>query len=424
MNKSTTLWCATALLSVCGIISLVGCSSGEAQQNDSKASVANPPRRVTTMVPVQEEIFDFTELVGSVNATDTVDIQAQVSGQLEEVALTPGSFVKEGEVLFRIDKRVFQQEFDARVAAIESQKAALKVLEARLPSLKSEKDRTERLFESGGVSDSEKETAEANYNECVASIEECKVAIMAAEVAKRRAEIDLEYADVVSPIDGMVSRDFVTKGNLISANVTTLAKIVKVDPIHIYFNIYESMAPQLAKLGANGGLEIRFSVGDDNTLYSARLEYSDPYIDPSSGTQQMRAITPNPPLRADGSGEKGASLLPGQLVRVYVPTTTKYAALMVPEACIMSDLSKKYVYTVDGENKVQRTTIELGPLQKQTHLRVVRTGLTPETRVLQDNLLNVRPGDVVEMAEATQITPSRADSTSPPTADTASLDKS
>lgn len=354
---------------------LTGCSQSEsAATSVPQTSIL----QVGVMSPVTRQVTDIIEFTGELRAVDTVDIQSQVSGILSKKLFVSGTTVSEGDVLFEIEPEVYN-------AVLASKKAELGILEARLPRLQTDWNRAQELYPTGALSEVEYEQSLADFKECLASIEQAKAEI-------QKAEIDVKYTKIIAPINGAVSRELVTVGNLVTANDTLLARMVSLDPIHLYFNIDESTLLKLLQqnLSSTNEIPIQFRLSDGETEFTAKLDYSSPYMDSNSGTLQLRAICENP---ANSYGQ--TSLLPGMMAHVQLPVSEEYSALLIPEACIGTDQNLKYVYVVDKENKVQMRQIVLGALQKD-NMRVVQEGIRADDSIVIDNLLRVRPGLTVK----------------------------
>ncbi|MDO4576163.1 MAG: efflux RND transporter periplasmic adaptor subunit [Planctomycetia bacterium] len=362
----------------CGFLSLLLCGCAPSEPANAKSITSETLLQVGVMTPETRNVTDVVVFTGELRAVDTVDIQSQVSGILAKKLFAPGAIVQKGELLFEIEPEVYN-------AVLASRKAELAVLEARLPRLQTDWKRAQELYPSGALSEVEYEQSLADYKECLASLEQAKAEIL-------KAEIDVKYTQIVAPINGAVSRELVTVGNLVTANDTLLAKMVSLDPIHLYFNIDETTLLKLLRQhpDAANKISIPFRLSDGESEFVAKLDYSSPYMDSNSGTLQLRAICENTP---DSHGR--TPLLPGMMAHVQLPVSEEYSAILIPEACIGTDQNLKYVYIVDQENKIQIRQVVLGALQ-QDNMRVVQDGIQADDKIVVDNLLRVRPGLTVE----------------------------
>ncbi len=398
--------------------------SGCIQKKDAQVDARKPTEALPVKIihPTQRQVVDYEEFVGRMLPYDQVDVRARVSGTLirctfkkgaemktnpqtgdafvaEESTphsslLTPNSNdiedlkegyeVKEGQLLFVIDPDVYE-------AALLNAQGQLEVLEARRERMKNDLDRAESLLPQKAISKQDYDLARFNLKECEAQIAVAKATI-------KTAQINLNYTRIYAPIDGYVGYAQESVGNLVQgnagANSTTLVKIVKVDPIYIYLNIDESSVEKLKKIDVarreanpdadlDNSVEFRLS-DEDGFPHQAKIDYHAPILDRSTGARLVRAVCPNPKLL---SGER--QFQPGMTVHVRVGVTDPYDALLVPEDCLGTNQSERFVYVVveDGMPKMQ--IVQLGPLQSD-NMRVIRKGLSKDDNVIADNLMRVR----------------------------------
>ena len=367
---------------------------------------------VETMHPLRREVVDYEEFTGDTRAVDDVMIQAQVSGILTKCDFAEGAFVNKNDVLFEIEPELYQAALDTSVGNLNSAKGELAVLRAREPQLRIEQDRNAKLLASSAVSRSDFDEAKAAHDECLAKIEKAEADILKAEAEVQEALINLKYTKILSPIDGYISRKLVTEGNLIQDHQTELAQIVSHDPIYVFFYIDETTFLKLvenAKRQAAAGtdpeeLHIEFRLTNDdswtdsdgNPLHAGTVRYSDPQMDASSGTLLLRATCPNP--RA--AGAQISEIIPGMMVHIRIPVSSRYTALLVPEEAFGTEQGTRYLYVKDAEGKAQIRRPELGPLQED-NMRVVRSGIEETDEVIVSGLLRLRPGSDVEAKETT-----------------------
>ena len=351
---------------------------------------------VGVMSPVSRVVTDYEEFTGQTTAVDEVDIRAQVLGILKECKFEEGTEVAKDAVLFEIEPEVY-------LAILGSAQGEADALKARIPQLKNELDRQQKLYQDQVVSESEFECAKAEYDECQAKLKKAEANVM-------EAKINLKYTSIRSPIDGYISRKLVTEGNLVqahsSSNSTLLAKMVSLDPIYVIFYVDETTYLKLdalaqAKYKADGNkgngsvtqkIEFRLSNEefytdkDNKPFNTGEIHYSDPFMDQNSGTILLRATCKNL-KRANGTRK----LLPGMVVRVRIPIRENYEALIIPEEAIGTDQGKRYVYVVNTDGTTNIRHLELGPLQ-QDNMRVVRKGLKKDEVLVVSGLLRLRPG--------------------------------
>jgi RND family efflux transporter MFP subunit len=346
------------------------------------------PPKVTVAAPLVRQVRDADEYTGRVEAPQTVEVRARVSGYLEEIYFNDGDYVKEGDPLFLIDPRTYQ-------AALDQAEAKIRLFNAKYLYAKSVRVRNEKLVANNSVTREEYEQSVAAENEALAERN-------SAEADAESARLNLEFTKVNAEISGRIDRRYVTKGNLVQSGVTAtlLTKIVSVDPMYVYFNpdelaylrYTERRVAQEGKREAQPVRERKIETTielADSTLYSEKgtVDFAAASVDPSTGTIEVRAVFPNPQR----------TLTPGLFVRLRVTPETSYEAVLVPERAIGTDQSQKYLLVADEKGIAQRRNVELGT--KQGRLRVVKSGLDAKERVIISGGLLVRAGQPVEAAE-------------------------
>lgn len=353
------------------------------------------PPPVTVAPAIKRQVVDFDEYTGHVEAISSVDVYAKVSGYLEEVAFQDGAMVKEGDLLFLIDKRTYQAEYDQAVSQRNLYQAREKLTKTTLA-------RNEKLVGKGAVS-------QEAYDESVAQADEATAQVQAAESDIAAKKVNLDYCTISSPIAGRIDRTYVTKGNLIQSGVgspTLLTTIVSVDPVYVYFDVDE-----LALLGyieqhvaqtdgrPDGSLKerkipVEVSLAD-GTVYPHRgmIDFGSNQLDAATGTLTVRAIIPNP----DGV------LRPGLFTRIKVASGAPYDAVLVPQRAIGANQSNRFVYVLDESGNAVQKPVTLGT--KQGPLQVVKTGLKEGEQVIINGTLLVRPGKPVKADHSTMPEP-------------------
>jgi RND family efflux transporter MFP subunit len=342
---------------------------------------------VTVAKPIERTVVDQDEYVGRFVAVDTVEIRSRVSGYLSEIDFTDGQMVKKGDLLFVIDHRPFLIVLDQMRANLAQARANLSFTEsdlARGQELVRNKTLSEQVFEQRKQA---KGVAEA--------------AVSAQEAMVHQAELDLnDYSNLRAPIDGRIGDRRVSVGNLVTggngSNTTLLATIVSVDPIRFEFTFdegsylrYQRFAGASGNIAsANSGIPVTLKlIDEDDFSHTGRMDFVDNVIDKSSGTIRGRAVFAN----ADGR------FTPGMFGRIRVPGSLPHTTLLVPDAALGTEQSRKYVLVVDGSNTVRLKYVT--PAQLDGGLRVIKDGLAANDRVIVNGLMRARPGAKVAPEE-------------------------
>jgi multidrug efflux system membrane fusion protein len=382
---------ATTIFSwrLCLPLLLVGLAAGCATSAAEPAAL--PPPVVTVSRPIVREVADQVDFTGRTEARFSVDVRARVTGYLVKMPFVEGSEVKAGELLFEIDPRPYQ-------AQVDKAKADVQLNEAKLKIAKADNVRAKRLGGSQGVaaiSQQELETYQAHEDQAAAELEASKASL-------ESAEINLKFTKVTSPIDGRISRYYLTIGNIVNADSTLLTTVVSEDPIDAYFDAdevtYLAVMRRLLKAPADALSQKTFPVfmglaDEEGYPHQGYIDFTNNVVTSSTGTITVRGVFPNP---ASPSGRR--LLRPGMFVRIRLPISRPHSALLIVERAIGSDQGSKFVYIVDADSTVQYRAIKTGSLQDDG-LRVIEEGLKPEDRVIIDGLQLVRPQMKVQVEE-------------------------
>lgn len=359
------------------------------------------PPDVTVAPAIKRQVVDFSEYTGHIQAVSSVDVYAKVSGYLQKVAFEDGAVVKEGDLLFEIDKRTYQAEYNQAVSQKALYVAKNELAQATLA-------RNKKLVGSGAVS-------QELFDESVASANETAAQVDAADSEIAARKVDLDYCTINAAISGRIDRTYVTDGNLIQSGVgapTLLTTIVSVDPVYAYFDVDELALLSYIRHhdsdtnerrdGSLRELKIPIQIYlADGSVYPhlGTIDFGSNQVNAGSGTLTVRAVVPNP----------SGVLRPGLFVRVKVAAQAPYNAVLVPESAIGADQSDRFVYVLDKDSNAERRSVQLGT--KQGSLRVINEGLAEGEKVIVNGLLLVRPGKPVKPQDTTMPEPPPIDET-------------
>jgi len=345
---------------------------------DKQAGGPPPPMPVQVSHPVSQTVALTETYTGRFTPVEEVDLQARVSGYLESVHFTEGQKVEKGDLMFRIDPRVFDAAL-ARAEAIQKQAAA------RLGLAKSNFATSEKLVKQSAVSKEEFNTRESELAQAEADL-------LAAEANLRSANLDREFADIHAPISGIAGRFNATVGNFISggnAAATLLTTIVPHDPIYCNFEVDERRVLQFTRLffeGQSGGRqgkqsEVEIAVSDrDEFDFKGIINFTENQLDPNTATLQIRA-------KVDNENE---FLTPGLFARVRVPVGEPTERLLVRDAALGFDQDKRFAWVIKEDNTVARTYVQTGSLEGK--MRVITDGITAEDQIAVSGIQLLRPG--------------------------------
>jgi len=354
---------------------LAGCGDSAQQK-----AAAPPPPTVTVAKPTQRTVSDYDEYVGRFAALDSVEVRARVSGYLDSVDFKDGQMVKQGDLLFTIDKRPFQ-------TALDQSRANRQLAQSNLTFTESDLKRAQQLV-------TEKTITEQVFEQRSQAFRNAQASFAAASAAVRQAELDMQFTELRAPIDGRIGDRRVSPGNLVtggtSGNTTLLATIVSQDPIHFEFTFdeasylrYERMAKEGADVASRGpGVNVSLKLIDEKDFtHEGRMDFVDNAIDRSTGTIRGRALFKNP----------NSVFTPGMFARVRVPASPPYQALLVPDTALGTEQAKRYLLVVGADDMVTMKYVTVGQVV-DGGLRVIKEGLAADDRVIVDGLMRARAG--------------------------------
>ena len=370
------------------VVLIVGCRS-----KALPSTTQFPPPEVAVALASTSKVVEYREYTGRTSAVDSVEVRARVSGYLlqtprtkanadstQNVLVDEGKLVKKGDLLFVIDAMPYQ-------LGLQQSLGSLTASEARLQQANSELTRSESLLKSNSLSQSE-------YDQSFASVAELRGQIESLKATAARNQLDLEYTQVRSPIDGLLGQTQVTTGNLVAADSTVLTTVVAVNPIYVEFEVDEQSVLEYRTRILDGKVqsarEVKIAVrlglvNDAGFPREGVIDFVNNITDPGTGNTRVRATFEN---------DTGI-LSPGLFARIQVPFSGEYEAVLVPTKSIAMDQQGRHVMVVGDDKKVSRRTVKLGPIQGD--MTVIREGIKPNERVVTSGLQKIRPNTEVRI---------------------------
>lgn len=353
----------------------------------SGTALAAPNRKPSREAPVvsvikvsRVEVNPATEYVGRVEAIQTVDLRARVEGYITKVAFAEGGEVRRGSLLFQLEKAPYQARFNEAKAQVALAQASLDKALRYIKRLKS--------VRAGAV-------AATDMDNALAAQQTARAQLQQAEANLQQAQLNLGYTTITAPISGIMGRAGYTLGNLVGPGSGALARLVQLNPIRVVYSVSENeYVTAKMKASSNPGqlpaqLVPRLKL-PDGQMYplAGKLDFTDPQVDPGTGTIALRAVFSNP----------DRVLLPGQYVTVLISRRQARYLPVVPQSAVLEDRQGLYVLTVDKDRRVERRGIVRGaPVGTGW---AVESGLKTGEEIIVHGLQLVRPGQTVRTAPA------------------------
>jgi membrane fusion protein (multidrug efflux system) len=341
----------------------------------SKKEAPPPPAPPDVQVAevVQKDVPIYIELVGATLGAEDVEIRARVEGYLVSMNFTEGTFVKKGQLLYKIDSQPFE-------AALDESRANLSTARARVDKTNNDVARLTPLAKQQAVSQQELDNALSSQEAAQA-----QVAAYDAKVAK--AKLDLAYTTITSPIDGLIGTTQKKVGSLIAGGETLLNVVSQINPILFRCAIAEAEYLRIARRGAGGKKSAEKPVGAqlilaDGSVHShkGRLESVERAVDPTTGTLTGQFSFPNPEQ----------ILRPNQYGRARFVTDLKEGAILVPQLAVQEIQGLYSLMVVKPDATVEQRMVKAG--ERVGNLWVIDSGLKPGEKVIVEGLQKVKPG--------------------------------
>ncbi len=390
-------------------LGVAGCSSQSAAA-DSSGGPGGKAKKTGAAVPVvvatvgTRDVPVEIQVIGNVEAYSTINVIAQVSGQLTEAGFKEGDYVKKDDLLFKIDPRPYEAAIQQADANISRDKAMLAQAQANLSRdeaqetyAKSNAGRYRELVAEGIVSKDQSEQIQSNadaLHQAVvadrAAIESAKANIGASTASLETARVNLSYSTIRSPIDGRTGNLTVKQGNVVTANTTNLISINEVEPIYVTFAVPENNLAAVKAAMAQGQQLDVFATpqGDDSVKVQGKLTFIDNNVDMTTGTIKLKGTF----------GNHDRKLWPGEFVRVILRLSTQANALVVPNQAVQTGQNGQFVYVVKADQTVESRSVVTGARVDQD--LVVSKGLAPGEMIVLEGQLRLAPGMKVKYGES------------------------
>jgi RND family efflux transporter MFP subunit len=367
-----------------------------------RKATPEPPRppTVTVSAPARDRIVEWNEYTGRLASIDGVEIRPRVSGYVDAIHFVEAQRVKEGDLLFVIDRRPFEAEVARARAKLSQAKAAQSLARANL-------QRAQSLQRSQTISKEEAEIRLSESQQADADVEEAQAELDA-------ANLQLQFTEIRSPISGIAGRYLVSRGNLVqggSGAATLLTTVVPHDPIYVYFESDEAavlsairryFAGRSPGRGEPGSRPVEMQLADESGFpHKGEIDFVDNQLNSDTATMLIRGKFEN----------EDYFFTPGMFARVRVPAGKEQDALMVPEEAIVSDLTARFVWLLGPDDTVERRKVETGA--RHGALRVIREGLAADDKVVIRGVQVLRPGSKVTPQEGQIPLPGKPDKAQP-----------
>ena len=359
------------------LLMLTGCSGqdGEGQQAGAGGM---PPAAVVVQQATLADVTVRQDYAGRARGAREVEVRARISGILEQRLYEEGQMVREGDALFRIDRK-------PAAAALQRARAQRQVAEADVQQAEREWNRISSLFERNAVSERDRDSAQS-------ALELARASLAVANAGVAQAELDLGYTDVTAPISGVTSLEDFPEGSLIDTG-TLLTTIVQLDPVHVRFalpendaNIRRAAREGMVRTDQEQNVSARLVLADGSEYdLDGRIDFTASTLDPRTGTVSARAVFPNPEQ----------VIVPGQFVRVRVELQSFDDVITVPERAVTQGQNGPVVYVVDDDSKARVREVELGPVSDGR--QILLSGLDEGDRYIVSGLVNLRDGAAVNV---------------------------
>jgi multidrug efflux system membrane fusion protein len=328
---------------------------------------------------IKQDVPIYLDAVGKTVSREVVSIQPQVSGRITKIHFTDGAELKVGDPLFTIDPRPYDAQLHSAEATRAEKRAALDLAKIQF-------DRYAELFKTQSVSQQE-------YDQRKNALDMAQAQVQQSQAAVETAKLNLEYCNILSPIDGRAGLRLVDIGNVVAANTGSLLVIERLDPIYADFTITENELTTVQRKMQKSKLAVEVRLPDEpDNPRRGELTVLDNAVQGGTGTVKLRATIPN----------EDRHFWPGRFVKVRLILDTIQGAVLIPASATQMSSKGPFVYVVNGDSTAELRPVKLG--QRQDRLVVIDGGVEPGERVVVAGQIGVIPGGKVNVEESRSVT--------------------
>jgi membrane fusion protein, multidrug efflux system len=367
-----------------GLLTVCAFAFGATAATRAQPAAGAPPA-VGVIEATRRPIIETSEFLGRVQAVNLVNVVARVTAFLEKRLFNEGAEVKKGDPLYALERGPFE-------ADLAFKKATVAQLQATLENAKLTTDRARTLL--GGPAGQQ-----STYDAAIANQRSLEAQVQGAQAQVQSSQINLDYTDIRSPIDGKIGRTAVTEGNVVTPASGVLTTIVSQDPMYVIFPVSVRAGLELreryAPLGGLSAVVIKLRL-PNGRLYdpTGKVDFVDNTIQQSTDTFTVRGVIPNSIVHEGSATDSPLrELTDGEFVTVLLQGVQPVEVLAIPRAAVLSDQQGDYAFVIGPDNKAEQRRIQLG--QSTPTIASVISGLSAGEKVVVEGLQRVRPGVTV-----------------------------
>lgn len=371
-----------------GAVILAVCAVAVAHDHASAQGAPGGPPVVGVGEVHSRPVTSTGQYIGRIRAIDSVALVARVTAFLEKRLFTEGADVKKGQLLYVLEQGPFQ-------AQVLAQQGNLTAAQANIVYAGLQLQRQKTLLNTPAGQ-------QQSFDNALATQKGNAGGVLTAQGNLQVAQINLAYTEIHAPIDGRITQTAVNPGNVVSPTSGTLATIVSQDPMYVEFPVATrdvvSLQKKYASVGGLGAAKLGLQLTNgDSYDQTGKLDYVAPTVSSNTDTITLRAEVPNPERGGGDQGGVGTrQLVDGAFVTVLISDPHPVVAMVIPRSAVLSDQQGDYVYSVDAQNRAQRSNVKLGETIDAD--QVVTSGLTEGERVVVDGVQRVHAGAPVKPA--------------------------